>query len=379
MAHMHGRSPIPTRAAVREGRIPPISRQSSSSVTSQSSGKDVSGPLVDLSSPRSPRSHPVSPGMLYSRVVSPSQAPRGPSAHTSTSPGRESYTRSETVPLLTADVDYGQLDSDKGSYDDNWTTVTKKTSRTHRERTVSHSSRETNTSELTSTVEIATHDMSPENLLKLSHRYGQLAAAGFRARVESQRSTVEPQGDFSGNKGSVPASAKSAPQGSELTPPIESTPQAPRMARFTVPRGESSPEVESGPSKNKGKGFDPRNWGAIDFSENFSETELNAQREALENFKEIRQQVKSEPKSTPVGFFDNDFEVEPENPGVNFAESPPTVVVSTPPRKSGEQNSGQSLSDEISSAKKHLKELKRRQKSHKRCATNAHRASETRK
>ncbi|KAJ7829673.1 hypothetical protein B0H14DRAFT_3716988 [Mycena olivaceomarginata] len=146
------------------------------------------------------------------RVVSPSQAPRGPSAHTSTSPGRESYTRSETVPpLLTADVDYGQLDSDKGSDDDNWTTVTKKTSRTHRERAVSHSSRETNTSELTSTVEIATHDMSPENLLKLSHRYGQLAAAGFRARVESQRSTVEPQDDFSGNKGSVPASAKSAP------------------------------------------------------------------------------------------------------------------------------------------------------------------------
>ncbi|KAJ7832609.1 hypothetical protein B0H13DRAFT_1914926 [Mycena leptocephala] len=207
--------------------------------------------------------------------------------------------------------------------------------------------------------------MSPENLFKLSHRYGQLAAAGFRARVESQRSTVEHQGDFSGNKGSVPALAKSAPQGSEPTPPIESTPQAPRVARFTVPRGESSPEVESGPSKNKGKGFDPRNWGAIDFSENFSETELHAQREALENFKEIRQQVKSEPKSTPVGFFDNDFEVEPENPGLNFAESPPTVVVSTPPRKSGEQNSGQSLSDEISSAKKHLKELKRRQKSHK--------------
>ncbi|KAJ7828834.1 hypothetical protein B0H14DRAFT_2594416 [Mycena olivaceomarginata] len=93
--------------------------------------------------------------------------------------------RSETVPLLTADVDYGQLDSDEGSEDGNWTTVTKRTSRTHRERTVSQSNRDTNSSELTSTVEIATHDMSPENLLKLSHRYGQLAAAGFRARVES--------------------------------------------------------------------------------------------------------------------------------------------------------------------------------------------------
>jgi hypothetical protein len=172
--------------------------------------------------------------------------------------------------------------------------------------------------------------MSPENLLKLSHRYGQLAAAGVRARVESQRSTVEPQNDLSGNNGHVPGSAESAPQIAAPTPPsqpiAESTPQAPRMARFTVPHGESCPEVESGTSKNKGKSFDPRNWGAIDFSENLSETELNAQREALENFKEIRQQVKSEPNSTPLGFFDNDFEVEPENPGVNFAESPPTSL-----------------------------------------------------
>ncbi|KAJ7506406.1 hypothetical protein B0H11DRAFT_2219766 [Mycena galericulata] len=181
MAHLRGRSPIPTRAAVREGRIPPVQR-ARSTTNSNSSGVDVSGPLVDLGSPKS---RPVSPGLLYSRVVSP-QAPRGPGVHTSTSPGRESYTRSETVPLLTSDVDYGQLGSE-GPADDNWTRVTKKTSRTHRERTVSQASRDTDMSAVTSTVEIATHDMSPENLLKLSHRYGKLAVAGIRARVESQR------------------------------------------------------------------------------------------------------------------------------------------------------------------------------------------------
>jgi hypothetical protein len=41
------------------------------------------------------------------------------------------------------------------------------------------------------------------------------------------------------------------------------------------------PEMEAGPSRHKGKGIDPRNWGAIDV------------------------QIKTEPKSTSVGFFDD--------------------------------------------------------------------------
>ena len=155
MTHLRGRSPIPTRQAVRDGRIPPVPRLIGPAARSDRSAVDVSGPLVDLGSPKS---RPVSPGLLYSRVVSPSQVPRGPSEHASTS-DRESNTRSPTVPLLAADVDYGQLNSDESSAG-NWTTVTKKTARTHRERSVSQSS---TSSADTSTVDIATHDMSPEN------------------------------------------------------------------------------------------------------------------------------------------------------------------------------------------------------------------------
>ncbi|KAJ7312650.1 hypothetical protein DFH08DRAFT_822092 [Mycena albidolilacea] len=95
--------------------------------------------------------------------------------------------------------------------------------------------------------------MSPENLLKLSCRYGQLAAAGFHARVESQCTSVELQLEPLGNYNfATPGHGK---------PITESTPQASRIPRFEAPRRESSPKVEAGLSNTKGKGNDPGNWG----------------------------------------------------------------------------------------------------------------------
>ncbi|KAJ6577837.1 hypothetical protein B0H19DRAFT_1062411 [Mycena capillaripes] len=59
--------------------------------------------------------------------------------------------------------------------------------------------------------------------------------------------------------------------------------------------------VADGPSHNKGKGPDPRNWGAVGSLVDFSEQELEAQHDAFENFAKINRMVKQEKRaeSTP--------------------------------------------------------------------------------
>jgi hypothetical protein len=47
---------------------------------------------------------------------------------------------------------------------------------------------------------------------------------------------------------------------------------------------------------------DPRNWGAADFTEEFSEADLEAQRAAFDNFEEINCVIKEEALSTPKDF-----------------------------------------------------------------------------
>jgi hypothetical protein len=61
--------------------------------------------------------------------------------------------------------------------------------------------------------------------------------------------------------------------------------------------------VGEGPSRKKGKGINPRNWGNVDSSEEFTDRDFEAQRDALENFAEINQVIKREQFTTP-GFFD---------------------------------------------------------------------------
>jgi hypothetical protein len=62
-----------------------------------------------------------------------------------------------------------------------------------------------------------------------------------------------------------------------------------------------SPIVPSGegPSRSKGKGAHPGNWGAADFSEQFAEADFEAQRAAFANYEEINRVIKSE-ELTPV-------------------------------------------------------------------------------
>src|SRR6201996_4410033 len=72
-----------------------------------------------------------------------------------------------------------------------------------------------------------------------------------------------------------------------------------------IPAGE-------GPSRNKGKGPDPRNWGAMDSLIDFSEKEFDAQREAFENYAEINRVIKEDRESAPHGFFDDVPSMEPK-------------------------------------------------------------------
>jgi hypothetical protein len=66
-----------------------------------------------------------------------------------------------------------------------------------------------------------------------------------------------------------------------------------------------SPAIPSGegPSREKGKRPDPRNWGDISLLENFSLNDLQAQRDALANYAEMNRIIKEESVSTPVDFF----------------------------------------------------------------------------
>ncbi|KAJ7826683.1 hypothetical protein B0H14DRAFT_3722252 [Mycena olivaceomarginata] len=141
-----------------------------------------------------------------------------------------------------------------------------------------------------SIIDRATAEMSYEELLTLSRRLLTLAPNG-----ESMVS-VKPQG--SAPVVSIPAS------------PVTSTPVQPKVSlpwkeavnvlkkKFSfgeidrtsvseVPIPDSPiVSMDEGPSKPKGKGADPRNWGNISFGD-FTEADFNAQREALANFAEI--------------------------------------------------------------------------------------------
>ncbi|KAJ7642383.1 hypothetical protein DFH06DRAFT_1137394 [Mycena polygramma] len=112
-------------------------------------------------------------------------------------------------------------------------------------------------SESVSTVSKATQDLSRDELVSLARRYESMARDTM---AEANRKLSAPY-DAEPNSGSA---------------------DEPSMREFS-----SAVPVDAGPSRNKGKGPDPRNWGAAGLSVDFSERDFEAQREALENFTEI--------------------------------------------------------------------------------------------
>ncbi|KAJ7752390.1 hypothetical protein B0H14DRAFT_2635792 [Mycena olivaceomarginata] len=207
MSNPLGRTPYLTRAAVRSGiRAESDSQHGAVTLVSNSSvaGSLDGALLVDLGEPKS---RPVSPELLYSRVVSASPSPKRESgAVTSTHYPRDSTPISMPAPELTHDVDFRLLDPDEGLQ--SWTRVNKKTVKSHRECSASPTSPVLNlstkmNSDSTSPVVQATQGMSPEQLMHLAHRYEQLARQASEAcsaallSSESELRTLAPLADES--------------------------------------------------------------------------------------------------------------------------------------------------------------------------------------
>ncbi|KAJ7300407.1 hypothetical protein DFH08DRAFT_979688 [Mycena albidolilacea] len=259
MSNPLGRTPYLTCAAVRSGiRAETDSQHGALTSVSHSS---VAGPLdgallVDLGEPKS---RPVSPELLYSRVVSASPSPeRESGAFRSTHYPRDSTPISMPAPELTDNVDFGLLDPDEGLQ--SWTRVNKKTAKSHCKHSASPTSPVLNpstkmNSDLTSPVVQATQGMSPEQLMRLARRYEQLVRQASEARSaallssESELRTSalladESHGDTNHHVDGQPDEH------------VEISDVMPRKIQFTptkpVDRGE-------GTSRTKGKGPDLRN------------------------------------------------------------------------------------------------------------------------
>jgi len=117
----------------------------------------------------------------------------------------------------------------------------------------------------------ATHELSREELEALVRRHEAITAQ-FRAQLV--RKAASNVGD------SIPDESNSKV---EFAPTPASALLSRRVSMEEVEdEGDLitfSPMPQAGPSRNKGKGPDPGNWGDISSLQNFSEDEMRAQRE----------------------------------------------------------------------------------------------------
>ncbi|KAJ7833543.1 hypothetical protein B0H14DRAFT_3462681 [Mycena olivaceomarginata] len=126
---------------------------------------------------REPRTRPssraVSPELSYSQVVNP--APLGGSGLVARTPGSSAE---HSLPPLNREVDFDAPDSDVNAGRP-WTPVSRKTALTHRERSTSPTNgsliSQKNASGVTSTVELATREMSEAELIAMARRFEALA------------------------------------------------------------------------------------------------------------------------------------------------------------------------------------------------------------
>ncbi|KAJ7075027.1 hypothetical protein B0H15DRAFT_806475 [Mycena belliarum] len=254
-----------TRAATTAGIFPaPKLPRDTPSPTPPSSRASVSGVTG------SPKSRPVTPELLYSVVASAVSLSRGVSPVACEGQGDvpDSASALSELPSLTRDVDYGSAHSVSPIS----TIVHGETMSVHIndiDLDVNQStpppprSAESNS---VSTVSKAVQDMSREELVSLARRYESMARD---AMAEANRKL-------------------SAPSDAEPYSGLEDdTHRHEFISSSAIPSGE-------GPSRNKGKGPDPRNWGDAGFSADFSEQDIAAQHEALNNFAEINRAVKEE-------------------------------------------------------------------------------------
>ncbi|KAJ7454445.1 hypothetical protein FB451DRAFT_1518061 [Mycena latifolia] len=303
-----------TRAATRDGKYPPpkplYSPQTLAFGTIEAGALDV--PSIAAPAAVRPTSASAEELLFTPMMETPSLSASGAEAISS------------ALPVLTeSNAGTGTHDeaSASGTFEvGGWTPVTRKTSRSHRER--SNSSRKIHThnkflSDLSSsepdsgsesTVDQATRDLNDDELQVLACRHEQIAAQ-FRAKMARKAvpEIIQAKAPVHVEKDVPVAKALSFGTSSsktELPHIIQPTPApVPKYQPVTVEEiGDEDALISfnavAGPSK--GKGVDPRNWGGTSAFQNFSEEELNAQCEMLMNYEAI-QRVKQEELTVPTG------------------------------------------------------------------------------
>ncbi|KAK7007115.1 hypothetical protein R3P38DRAFT_2792993 [Favolaschia claudopus] len=209
-----------------------------------------------------------------------------------------------------------------------WTPVSRKTSRSHRERRSTKSvSRTSNISSGSdslsssdsesssmSTIAHATSNLSPSQLAVIMQRHEALAA--IRADYE-RKTTAGPEINQKSVKqdikGDVPRDSN-VPEARNSASGHQAAPM--RTHRVTVEEVEDEDPLSkvqiAGPSRNKGKAVDPRNWGDVALLHNFSEKEMQEQRDAFANYAYIKQ-IKEE-EFTPHLEFSEEISQRPSSP-----------------------------------------------------------------
>ncbi|KAJ7825150.1 hypothetical protein B0H14DRAFT_2596804 [Mycena olivaceomarginata] len=220
-----------------------------------------------------PSSRVVSPELSYSQVVNP--APLGGSSLVARTPGSSAE---HSLPPLNREVDFDAPDSDVNAGHP-WTPVSRKTVRSHRERSTSPTNgllnSQKNASGVTSTVELAIREMSEAELIAMARRFEALAhdaRAAARQRSVLSDNRVPDQENLPSPKTLIDLDTEISVV-PEIKPQVDDIPVSP-----VIPSGE-------GTSRLKGKGADPHNWGNLDFAKEISDTELQAQKDALENLR----------------------------------------------------------------------------------------------
>ncbi|KAJ7214955.1 hypothetical protein GGX14DRAFT_562982 [Mycena pura] len=339
-----GRSRYSTRSAVRAGLASPSLRDPPSPRTPPITDSRDGAPQRDASPFKS---RPVTPELSFSKVVAGSSA-----SSVAQGVGLKNPELFELPPPLSLDVDYNSLHvaSDVGPAasdadlpdavpdveDDGnglWTGVTAKTARSHRSVSpTSPSARasgfdgrvsERGTRSVETTIARANRELTSEQLMTIARCHQRLSEQALKAAGRFSSPSV------SGKEESIIdilSEMKSAAEVLEKTwrgeddteqsapAPVSSIKSAPDLIKPSpspaVSRGE-------GPSHRKGKGPDPRNWGGVDFSQEFTEEDFRAQQEAFDNYSEINRVIKEDPSMNTHEFIGEDADADATDTGVD--------------------------------------------------------------
>ncbi|CAK5267894.1 unnamed protein product [Mycena citricolor] len=278
------------------------------------------------SRPPGTEERPMTPERTYTHVVSPAPATLPKPADASTTIGgdiartpnqgdRPARVYMEKLPQGTDSRTHLQVEVAEDK-DGPWTVATGRTARTHRESIGSRKSSPADRvsievdqargqiEDITSIVDEAAASMSPEVLRLIADRYASLASAVEQRtpapRPESLTDTTPESKDESEAIGGAAekSDAKPGPDDSPDSEPEGSDGHPYHLGEAEWSKETQEPETPlAGPSRDKGKGPDPGNWGGI----NISESELEYQRDAWKAFELAHEeQDKGKHRQSPV-------------------------------------------------------------------------------